>query len=154
MQKQSSKSESTRKTEQNRSGWNFLTMGQSQRSTVKVNGQSQRSTDDVCWRGSVTSPRLMWQDAKRSRRVESVGRVGLAREARGGYWRRVGRVGLAREARGGHNCFTFPFIYLSIILGRSTHWGGAWRSETQNWRCKNATFAAIDGGIDPGGGAT
>ena len=54
----------------------------------------------------------------------------------------------------GHNCFTFPFIYLSIILGRSTHWGGAWRSETQNWRCKNATFAAIDEGTVPGGGAT
>ena len=54
----------------------------------------------------------------------------------------------------GHNCFTFPFIYLSIILGRSTHWGGACRSETQNWRCKNATFAAMDEGIVPGGGAT
>ena len=50
MQKQSSKSESMQKTEQNRSGWKILTM-------VKVNGQSQRATDDVCWRGSVTSPR-------------------------------------------------------------------------------------------------
>ena len=54
----------------------------------------------------------------------------------------------------GHNCFTFPFIYLSIILGRSAHWGGACRLETQNWRCKNATFAAMDEGIVPGGGAT
>ena len=48
MQKWGSKSESTRKTEQNRSSWNFLTM-------VKVNGQ--RSTDDVYWHGSVMSPR-------------------------------------------------------------------------------------------------
>ena len=50
MQKRSSKSESTQKTEQNRYYWKILTM-------VKVNGQSQRSTDDVCWRGSVMSPR-------------------------------------------------------------------------------------------------
>ena len=48
MQKRSSKLESTRKFEQNRSCWKILTM-------VKVNGQL--STNDVCWRGSVTSPR-------------------------------------------------------------------------------------------------
>ena len=53
MQKRSSKSESTRKTEQNKSCWKILTMVKvnSQRSTVKVNSQSQRSPDDVCWRG-------------------------------------------------------------------------------------------------------
>ena len=43
MQKRSSKSESTQKTEQKRSCWKILTMvkvnGQSQRSTIKVNGQ-------------------------------------------------------------------------------------------------------------------
>ena len=54
MQKRSSKSKSTWKTEQNMSCWKFFTM-------VKVNGQwsgqSQKSTADVCWRGSVTSPR-------------------------------------------------------------------------------------------------
>ena len=59
MRKRSSKSESTRKTEQNRSCWKILTMVKvnDQRSTIKVNGKNQRSTDDVCWRGSVTSPR-------------------------------------------------------------------------------------------------
>ena len=58
MQKRSLKSESTRKTEQNRSCWKILTMVKvnDQRSKSTINSQSQRWTDDVCWRGSVTSP--------------------------------------------------------------------------------------------------
>ena len=64
MQKRSSKSESTRKTEQNRSGWKFLTM-------VKVNGQSQQSTADMCWRGSMMSP-----GADVARREAAVGACG------------------------------------------------------------------------------
>ena len=107
MQKRSSKSESTRKTEQNRSCWNFLTMvkvnGQSQRSTVKVNCQSQLSTDDVCWRGSVTSPRayVAGREAQQARMVR------VAREwvwtgawgVRGRYRRRMAVHGArVREA--------------------------------------------------------
>ena len=95
MQKRGSKLESTRKIEQNRSGWKFFTM-------VKVNGQ--RSTDGVAvWRHL----RLMWQDAKHSRRVKRVERVGergTAREARGKYWRCVERVLVRQElqpVRGG-----------------------------------------------------
>ena len=64
MQKLSSKSESTRKTEQNRSGWKFLTM-------VKVNSQSQQSTADMCWRGSMMSP-----GADVARREAAVGACG------------------------------------------------------------------------------
>ena len=83
MQKRSSKSESTRKTEQNRSCWKILTM-------VKVNGQSQRSTPDVA---CVTSPRVdvAGRDAAAGACgawVRVVWRVG----ARGRYWRRVERV--------------------------------------------------------------
>ena len=86
MQKRSSKSESTRKTEQNRSGWKFLT-------TVKVNGQSQRSTltcaDVAIW----LHLGLTWQKRSSSRRVWRVSESGLARggacqllTARGGAW--------------------------------------------------------------------
>ena len=89
MQKRSSKLESTRKTEQHRFGWKFLTM-------VKVNGQRSRSTVNG-WRGSVTSPRAdvagressskhVWRVSARDWRV-------WARKARGRYKRRV-------EARG------------------------------------------------------
>ena len=76
MQKRSSKSESTQKTEQNRSCWNFFTM-------VKVNGQRSKSTDDMCWRGSVTSPRadMAGREAQQAR---------VAREwAWTGAWGRV-----------------------------------------------------------------
>ena len=93
MQKRSSKSESTRKTEQKRSGWKFLT-------TVKVNGQSQRSTltcaDVAIW----LHLGLTWQKRSSSRRVWRVSARGLARvgrvaarareaETSGGAWRRV-----------------------------------------------------------------
>ena len=72
MQKRSSKSESTRKTEQNRSCWKFLTL-------VKVNGQ--RSTDDVAvWRHLG----LTWQDVKHSRCVKRVGKRGT--NECGGTW--------------------------------------------------------------------
>ena len=72
MQKRGSKSESAQKTEQNRSGWKFLTM-------VKVNGQSQRSTADVAmWRHLG----LTWQEEKQQQ-------ARVAREERGRYRRRV-----------------------------------------------------------------
>ena len=93
MQKWSSKSESTWKTEQNKSCWKILTM-------VKVNGHSQRSTDDVCWCGSVTSPRayVAWSEARGARGAHEWvwdWRVGVC----GWYWRRVAAGGSrAREA--------------------------------------------------------
>ena len=88
MQKRSSKSESTRKTEQNRSGWKFFTM-------VKVNGQRSESMVNG-WRGSVTSPRA--DVAGREAAAGACGACGAwvhvdwhvgAREARGRYRRRV-----------------------------------------------------------------
>ena len=111
MQKRSSKSESTRKTEQNRSCWKILTM-------VKVNGQSQRSTADVCWYGSVTSPRadVAGRDAAAGACgawVRVVWRVG----ARVRYWRRVAAHGAsAREAETSGGawrrvwCIFWPFL--------------------------------------------
>ena len=78
MQKQSSKSESTQRTEQDRSCWNFFTM-------VKVNGQ--RST--ICSKSTVNGWRVLtwqcdvtlgftWQYVKWSRRVRHVGAWELA----------------------------------------------------------------------------
>ena len=88
MQKRISKSESTRKIEQNRSCWKFLTM-------VKVNGQRMMCVDVAVWRHLG----LTWQEEKRSRRVWRVSERGLAREARGRYRRRVAaRWARAREA--------------------------------------------------------
>ena len=64
--------------------------GRSQRLTVRVNGQSQRSTVTgwrvLTWQCDITLG-LTWQDAKRSRRVERVGRVGER-----GNWRMEARV--------------------------------------------------------------
>ena len=118
MQKRSSKSESTRKTEQNKSCWKFLTMvkvnGQWSESTI--NGQSQRSTYDVCWRGSVTSPRayVAGSEAQQAR---------VACEARGRYWRRVeARRARAREAETSAGawrrvwCSFWPFL-VGFCLG-------------------------------------
>ena len=95
MQKQSSKSESSRKIEQNRSCWKNFNYGQSQRSTVRVNSQWMTCADVAVWRHLG----LTWQDAKRSRRVERVRRVGergtgtwgswWILTARGDAWRRV-----------------------------------------------------------------
>ena len=84
MQKQSSKSESTWKTEQNRSCWKILTM-------VKVNGQ-RMTCADVAVRRHLG---LTWQDAKCSRRVceHRTGVWGVW-----GAWRRVATRGAcARE---------------------------------------------------------
>ena len=78
MQKRSSKSESTRKTEQNRSSWKFLTMvkanGQRSKSTVRVNGQQMMCADVAVWRHLG----LTWQEAKRSRRVGRVSERGTS----------------------------------------------------------------------------
>ena len=73
MQKRSLKSESTRKTEQNRSCWKILTMvkvndqrskstinDQSQRSTVRVNGQRMTCVDVAVWHHLW----LTWQEEK------------------------------------------------------------------------------------------
>ena len=96
MQKRSSKLESTRKFEQNRSCWKILTM-------VKVNGQL--STNDVCWRGSVTSPGayVAGCEAQQAR-----GARGWARDLRvrrvadtNGAWQRVFVRQKLPPARGG-----------------------------------------------------
>ena len=81
MQKQSSKSESTWKTEQNRSCWKILTM-------VKVNGQRSESTVNW-WRV------LTWQEEKGSRRVWCMSERGLAL---GGRVRHVAAHGSAWSA--------------------------------------------------------
>ena len=64
MQKRSSKSESTWKTEQNRFGWIFLTMvkvnGQRSKSTLRVNGQRLTCADVAVWRHLG----LTWQEEK------------------------------------------------------------------------------------------
>ena len=84
MQKWSSKSESTRKTEQNKSCWKFLTMvkvnGQRSKSTVRVNCQRMTCADVAVWRHLG----LTWQEEKRSRRVWCVWRVSECGLARGG----------------------------------------------------------------------
>ena len=90
MQKQSSKSESTRKTEQNRSRWKFLTM-------VKVNGQRMTCVDVAVWRHLG----LTWQEERYSKRVWRVSERGLAR---GGRVRRVvGTNGMWRACSWGRN---------------------------------------------------
>ena len=106
MQKRSLKSESTRKTEQNRSYWNFLTM-------VKVNGQ--QSTNDVCWRGSVTSPRSYVAGSEEQQARERVwGSREWAREARGWYRRRVAEraheAKTSADAWGRVWCSFWPFL--------------------------------------------
>ena len=99
MQKRSSKSESTRKIEQNRSGWKILTMvkvnGQQSKSTVRVNGQLLMCADMAVWRHLG----LTWQEEKQQQaRVAHVahectwtGTWGRVRRVVGtdGVWRRV-----------------------------------------------------------------
>ena len=93
MQKRSSKSESTWKTEQNRSCWKILTMikvnGQRSESTIRVNGQQMMCADVAAW----CHLGLTWQAEKRSRRV---GHVGLARGGVWGAWQIL--AARAREA--------------------------------------------------------
>ena len=88
MQKRSSKSESTQKTEQNRSCWKILTMvkvnGQQSESMVNGHGQRMTCADVAVWRHLG----LTWQAEKHSRHIGRVRSVG-AREERGGYWRCV-----------------------------------------------------------------
>ena len=85
MQKRSSKSESTRKTEQNRSCWKILTMVKvnGQRSTVKVNGQL------LTWRVwrhlGLTWQKETQQQARVAREWEWPG-VWLLLTTRGGVW--------------------------------------------------------------------
>ena len=107
MQKRGSKSESTRKTEQNRTYWKFLTTvkvnGQRSKSTVKLNGQRMMCADVVVWRHLG----FTWQDAKHSRHMERVDERGTGAWgawAGGRYWWRVERVLMRQElqpARGG-----------------------------------------------------
>ena len=111
MQKRSSKSESTRKIEQNRSGWKFLT-------TVKVNGQSQRSKStvnaDVCWRGNMTSPRAdvaeeKQQQARVARGLARVGRMRRVEDTSGAWWH-VLEAETSAGAWGGVWCSFWPFL--------------------------------------------
>ena len=100
--------------------WSKSTVnGQQSKSTV--NSQSQRSTDDVCWRGSVTSPRLTWQDAKHSRRVESVGRVGEHGTGAWGAWRILTMRGDAWSAcswgRNFHRRVEARVMQFLVVLG-------------------------------------
>ena len=106
MHKRSSKLEFTRKTEQNRSCWKFLTM-------VKVNGQRSKSTVNG-WRGSVTSPRAYVAGRKAQQARQTCG-------ARGRAWdwrvRRVADTGGAWSACSwGRNfsrrvwCSFWPFL--------------------------------------------
>ena len=94
MQKWGSKSESTRKTEQNRSCWKFFTM-------VRVNGQRSKSTNDVCWHGSVTSPRAYVAGCEAQQARGARGRAWDWRVRRvadtGGVWRCVEPVLVRQE---------------------------------------------------------
>ena len=82
MQKQSLKSESTRKTEQTQVLLKNFDYGQSQRSTVKVNGQRMTCADVAVWRHLG----LTWQEESSSRRVWHVSERGLARGGAWGAW--------------------------------------------------------------------
>ena len=103
MQKRSSKLESTRKTEQNRSGWKFLTMvkvnGQWSKSTVKVNSQRLTCADVAVWRHlGLTWQEEKQQQARVARECAWTGACG-AREAHDRYRQRVAARGAcAREA--------------------------------------------------------
>ena len=81
MQKQSSKSESTRKTEQDKSCWKFLTLVKDN-GLVKVNSNSWRV---LTWQCDITLG-LTWQYVKRSRHVERIGRVGSVCPCTWGAW--------------------------------------------------------------------
>ena len=93
MYKRSSKSESTWKTEQDRSCWKFFTMVK-----VKVNGQSQQSTiwskstvsgwRVLTWQCDVTLG-LTWQYVKQSRRMKLVGARRKAWTGAWGAWQHV-----------------------------------------------------------------
>ena len=135
MQKQGLKLESTRKTEQDRSCWNFFTM-------VKVNGQRSKSMINdlvkvkiqwLTWQCDVAL-RLTWQYMKWSRRV-------VARESMGtgvwGAWQHVRDTGGAWSACSwGRNfsrrmwCSFWPFLVgigCSIALCLCF---GSWMSRT------------------------
>ena len=81
MQKQSSKSESTQKIEQNRSCWKNFNYGQSQRSTVRVNSQWMTCADVAVWRHLGLT-----RQAEKCNRC--VGRVRSVANT-GSVWRRV-----------------------------------------------------------------
>ena len=107
MQKRSSKSESTRKTEQNRSGWNFFTTvkvnGQRSKSTVRVNGQWLTCADVAVWRHLG----LTWQEEKQQlARVARVARECAWTGACGRVRRVVGTSGARRHVW----CSFWPFL--------------------------------------------
>ena len=155
MQKRSSKLESTRKFEQNRSCWKILTM-------VKVNGQL--STNDVCWRGSVTSPGAYVAGCEAQ---QASGARGWARDLRvrrvadtNGAWQRVFVRQKLPPARGGACdavsgrswlgfardllfCLSMPFFFCSwmsrTLISESCRYcgrdgGGSLLTMTIGWR--------------------
>ena len=105
MQKQSSKSESTRKTEQNRFCWKILTMvkvnGQRSKSTLRVNGQRLTCVDVAVWRHlGLTWQEEKQQQARVARECAWLARVGHV-AGTSGAWRRVLVRQKLQEARGG-----------------------------------------------------
>ena len=156
MQKRSSKSESTQKTEQNRSCWNFLTMvkvnGQRSKSIVRVNGQRLTCADVAVWRHLG----LAWQEEKRSRCVWRVSERGLVHVGAWGAWQvPTARGAHAREAEtlaGAWRhvwCIFWPFlvgfcsglVVLSLIL---CLFFGSWMRRTLISEC--CRYCRRDGG--------
>ena len=114
MQKRSPKSESMRKTEQDRSCWKILTW-----STVKVNGQQSTVwlTNDVCWRQTRADVAVRETSLARGARESAYGRVGACWTGACGAWvRGTARVARAREAKNSSDawgrvwCFFWPFL--------------------------------------------
>ena len=147
MQKRGSKSESTRKTEQNRSCWKFLTM-------VKVNGQRSKSTVNG-WRGSVTSPRAYVTGRKAQQARETRGARGRAWDWRvrrvadtGGPWsvcswgRNFSRHVAARVMQ-----FLAVLGWVLLGIGRSVFlclFFGCWMSRTLI--SESCRYCGCDGG--------
>ena len=101
MQKRSSKSESTWKTEQNRSCWKFFTM-------VKVNGQRMTCADVVVWRH--LRAYVAGREAQQAR--GALGARGWAWElARGGTCDAVYGYSLLGFTRDWLFCLSMPFLW-------------------------------------------
>ena len=112
MQKRSSKSESTRKTEQNRSCWKILTI-------VKVNGQRMTCADVAVWRHLG----LTWQEEKQQQaRVARVAHECAWAGAWGAWQVPAARGARAREAETSAGvwrrvwCSFWPFL-VGFCLG-------------------------------------
>ena len=126
MQKQSSKSESTRKIEQNRSCWKILTMvkvnGQRSQSTVRVNGQLMTCADVAVWRHlGLTWQEEKQQQARVAREWEWTGAWGHVRRVAGtdGAWRCVERVLVRQKLQPARGARVMQFLAVLgwVLLG-------------------------------------